>query len=110
MATTLDTIWEVDDELWAIIEPILLEYWPRKATGRGFRKRALPNVGVCRQQPLFRVSFTGSDALRISKNHWQDWDPLVPEPPTLGVQRAPRVRACRDRGGRPDRSPTLHTP
>ena len=32
---TLDTIWEVDDELWAIIEPILLEYWPPKATGRG---------------------------------------------------------------------------
>ncbi len=30
----LDTIWEVDDELWAIIEPILLEYWPRKSTGR----------------------------------------------------------------------------
>ncbi len=31
---SLDTIWEVDDDLWAIIEPILLEYWPRKATGR----------------------------------------------------------------------------
>jgi putative transposase len=34
MATTLDTIWEVDDELWEIVEPILLDYWPRKATGR----------------------------------------------------------------------------
>ncbi len=34
MATqTLDTIWEVDDTLWAIIEPILLEFWPRKRTG-----------------------------------------------------------------------------
>ena len=33
-SATLDTIWEVDDELWAIIEPILIEYWPRKATGR----------------------------------------------------------------------------
>lgn len=31
---TLDTIWEVDDDLWAIIEPILLEYWPPKPTGR----------------------------------------------------------------------------
>ena len=30
----LDTIWEIDDELWAMIEPILLEYWPPKATGR----------------------------------------------------------------------------
>lgn len=34
MATTLETIWEIDDELWAIIEPILLDYWPRKRTGR----------------------------------------------------------------------------
>lgn len=31
---TLGTIWEVDDELWAIIEPILLRYWPPKPTGR----------------------------------------------------------------------------
>ncbi len=34
MAATLDTIWEVDDSLWAIIEPILLDFWPRKTTGR----------------------------------------------------------------------------
>lgn len=35
MATqTLETIWEVDDELWAIVEPILLDFWPRKRTGR----------------------------------------------------------------------------
>jgi len=31
---TLDTIWEVDDALWSIIEPILSAYWPRKRTGR----------------------------------------------------------------------------
>ena len=31
---TLETIWEIDDALWMIIEPILEEYWPRKATGR----------------------------------------------------------------------------
>jgi putative transposase len=31
---TLDTIWEVDDTLWTIIEPILLDFWPRKRTGR----------------------------------------------------------------------------
>ncbi len=30
----LDTIWEVDDSLWALIEPILQEFWPRKKTGR----------------------------------------------------------------------------
>lgn len=30
----LDTIWEIDDALWAIIEPILREYWPPKPTGR----------------------------------------------------------------------------
>lgn len=31
---TLETIWEISDELWAIIEPILWAYWPRKRTGR----------------------------------------------------------------------------
>ncbi len=31
---TLDTIWEVDDTLWSIIEPILIAFWPRKRTGR----------------------------------------------------------------------------
>lgn len=30
----LETIWEVDDELWSVIEPILEAFWPRKATGR----------------------------------------------------------------------------
>ena|SRR5215207_4525269 len=33
-AQALDTIWEVDDPLWAMIEPVLAEYWPRKRTGR----------------------------------------------------------------------------
>lgn len=31
---TLETIWEVDDALWAIIEPMLIAFWPRKSTGR----------------------------------------------------------------------------
>ena len=30
----LDTIWEISDELWALIEPILLDYWPAKHNGR----------------------------------------------------------------------------
>ena len=30
----LGVIWEVPDELWQRIEPILREFWPRKATGR----------------------------------------------------------------------------
>jgi putative transposase len=30
----LPTIWEIPDELWRRIEPILREYWPRKPTGR----------------------------------------------------------------------------
>jgi transposase len=30
----LPTIWEIPDELWRRIEPILKEFWPRKATGR----------------------------------------------------------------------------
>ena len=31
---TLETIWEVDDRLWSLIEPILKEFWPRKKRGR----------------------------------------------------------------------------
>ena len=30
----LETIWEVNDELWAIVEPILDEAYPAKTTGR----------------------------------------------------------------------------
>ena len=30
----LGTIWEISDELWRRIEPILLEFWPKKPTGR----------------------------------------------------------------------------
>src|SRR3954471_22766306 len=30
----LGTIWEIPDELWQRIEPILKEYWPKKPTGR----------------------------------------------------------------------------
>ncbi len=30
----LGTIWEVPDELWRRIEPILKEFWPKKPTGR----------------------------------------------------------------------------
>ena len=30
----LGTIWEVPDELWQRIEPILREFWPKKPTGR----------------------------------------------------------------------------
>jgi transposase len=30
----LGTIWEVPDELWRRVEPILKEFWPRKTTGR----------------------------------------------------------------------------
>src|SRR5258707_1240781 len=30
----LPTIWEIPDELWRRIEPILKQFWPRKATGR----------------------------------------------------------------------------
>jgi transposase len=30
----LATIWEVSDDLWRRIEPILLDFWPKKPTGR----------------------------------------------------------------------------
>lgn len=30
----LGVIWEIPDELWERVEPILMEFWPRKKTGR----------------------------------------------------------------------------
>ena len=36
----LGTIWEVPDELWAKIEPILKEFWPKKPTGPEGRQLA----------------------------------------------------------------------
>ena len=33
-SAVLETIWEVDDDLWAILEPVLLEAYPPKQTGR----------------------------------------------------------------------------
>ena len=30
----LGTIWEIPDELWRRVEPILKEFWPKKPTGR----------------------------------------------------------------------------
>jgi hypothetical protein len=36
----LDTIWEIPDELWSRIEPILLEDAPWPPTEKGGRKRA----------------------------------------------------------------------
>src|SRR5438874_10837941 len=40
MVKPLDTIWEVSNELWAEIEPILLEDAPPPPTEKGGRKRA----------------------------------------------------------------------
>jgi transposase len=34
MCEPLDTTWRIPDELWAIIEPMLREFWPRKREGR----------------------------------------------------------------------------
>ncbi|MCL6502232.1 MAG: transposase [Pirellulales bacterium] len=30
----LDVFWEIQDELWACMEPILRAYWPARRTGR----------------------------------------------------------------------------
>jgi hypothetical protein len=30
----LGTTWEIPDPLWVRIKPILLEFWPKKPTGR----------------------------------------------------------------------------
>lgn len=53
MKQKLDTIWEVPDELWARIEPILLEDAPPKRTGRkrASWRRALDGI-------LFRMRST----------------------------------------------------
>ena len=59
---TLETIWEVPDELWERIEPIILEEDPPKARGR---KRSDPRqmlngiiVGTSPTYPTYR-SFAG---------------------------------------------------
>lgn len=42
----LGVIWDIPDELWLRIEPILLAYWPPKATGRKVAnwRRALDGI------------------------------------------------------------------
>ena len=45
----LGTIWEISDELWRRIEPILLEFWPKKPTGRKVANwRKMPNAIIFR--------------------------------------------------------------
>ena len=34
MSKPLPTIWEIPDDLWLRIKPILEKFWPRKLTGR----------------------------------------------------------------------------
>ena len=41
---TLPTIWEIPDDLWERIEPVILELDPPKAKGR----KRVPNVQECR--------------------------------------------------------------
>jgi putative transposase len=46
----LPTIWEVPDPLWDRILPLLIEFWPRKATGRHHANWRLALNGI-----LFRM-------------------------------------------------------
>ena len=34
MTDTLDTIWEIDNVLWELIEPLLKTFWPAKYLAR----------------------------------------------------------------------------
>jgi putative transposase len=42
----LGTVWRIRDELWAIIEPILSEFWPRRREGRPPANWRTPLEGI----------------------------------------------------------------
>ena len=46
VAPTLPTIWEISDELWDRIYPILAEFWPKKSTGRKLANWRLALNGI----------------------------------------------------------------
>jgi len=46
VAKPLGTIWEISDELWDRIRPILEEFWPKKATGRKLANWRLALNGI----------------------------------------------------------------
>jgi putative transposase len=45
-AKALGTIWEIADDLWDRIRPILEEFWPRKTTGRRLANWRLALNGI----------------------------------------------------------------
>ena len=89
----LGTIWEISDELWRRIEPILLEFWPKKPTGRKvanwrkmlnaiiFRLRAAASGNHCPSGTDPRaLSTTGSSAglqQGSSSESGRSWSPSV---------------------------------
>ena len=94
----LGTIWEVPDALWERIEPILMEFWPRKSTGRRPAHRRRTFNGV-----IFRMR-TGCQwgelpAKYGPKSTVHDWFQRWAAGGILEKIWAVLVEACDDLGG-----------
>ena len=80
---TLETIWEVPDELWERIEPIILEEDPPKARGR---KRSAPRQmlngirAATAASVLERAGFDDVELVLGGTNAWRDAGYPLEEP------------------------------
>jgi putative transposase len=94
----LGTIWEIPDELWARIEPILREFWPRKPTGRRVAQwRKMLNA------ILFRMR-SGCQWERLPERYGpkstvHDWSQRRAEGGIFEKIRAVLVKECDEIGG-----------
>jgi hypothetical protein len=92
----LGTIWEVPDALWEKILPILLEFWPKKPTGRRHADwRAALNGIIFRMRTKGRQKF-----LLLLRTYWPSdaiLDRQYQPPPVVrtGVRPTPLTRAAR---------------
>src|SRR3954452_13554868 len=94
----LGTIWEIPDEFWKRIEPILVEFWPRKPTGRRVANRRTMLNGI-----LFRMR-SGCQWDRLPERYGpkstvHDWSRRWVEGGIFERIRAVLVAECDELGG-----------
>lgn len=95
---TLETIWEVDDTLWAIVEPILTKKYPAKGNGRsrvGFRQ--VLNAISYRMRNGCQWNHMPAELGSDSSNH--RWMPQWREDGVLEQEWAKLAEACDELGG-----------
>ena len=99
-AQSLETIWEIPDDLWEKVEPVILEGLPPKATGR---KRVNPRQilnGIifrlrsgCQWNHLQRQDFWWTVVLSIrTLSRLRRWNRVCLEPSVAAVMLAPHVK------------------